>query len=306
MEYIPAFSVVEIMFSAANQIGFDQGYGLQVARVRTCEFSLYSLLSPLGLGLLPTTYEESVRLSEGFHEANPGLRKVLEDKNTGFFGSVAKGAYLMRFNEDYRLVGPKETPSDPQSRHLNVMEGGVFAIDLRKEDLLRFTNAAEVEEEDSLNHAQFVVELASAAGALQCYVTYNEYLLRNDPNRSPFTGVPLIDTGRLLDFVRSETFAEGERFPLPFDFSPLERPFLSLEPAEETQGARACEDLVLVSENGPTSGGRAYVLTVGDATDESIMRFLFVPKTGPSGGKGMAGRQDYRLLKNKRKLPDAA
>jgi hypothetical protein len=30
MEVIPAFSVVEIMFSAANQIGFDQGYGLQV------------------------------------------------------------------------------------------------------------------------------------------------------------------------------------------------------------------------------------------------------------------------------------
>ena len=58
------------------------------------------------------------------------------------------------------------------------------------------------------------------------------------------------------------------------------------------------------SENAPTNGGRAYVLTVGDATDESIMRFLFVPKTGPSGGKGMAGRQDYRLLK-KRKQPDA-
>lgn len=266
------------------------------------------MLSPLGLGLLPTTYEDSVRLSEGFHEANQGLRKVLEDKNTGFFGSVAKGAYLMRYNEDFRLVGPKEIPSDPQSRHHNVMDGGVFAIDLRKEDLLRFTNAVEEEEEDGLLYAQFVVELAAAAGALQCYVTYNEFLLRNDPNRSPFTGVPLISTSKLLDFVRADGFvegAQGQRFPLPFDFSPLEQPFLTLEPAEETDGGRPCEDLVLASENAPTGGGRAYVLTVGDATDDSIMRFLFVPKTGPSGGKGMAGRQDYRLLK-KRKQPDAA
>ncbi len=264
------------------------------------------MLSPLGLGLLPSTYEESVRLGEGYHEANQGLRKVLEDKNVGFFGQVAKGAYLMRYNEDFRLVGPKETPSDPQSRHLNAMEGGVFAIDLRKEDMLRFTNAAEQEEEDGLVYAQFVVELAAAAGALQCYVTYNEFLLRNDPNRSPFTGVPLLDTHRLLEFVRAEDLAEGgRRFPLPFDFSPLDRPFLTLEPAEETEGARPCEDLVLASENAPTNGGRAYVLTVGDATDDSIMRFLFVPKTGPSGGKGMAGRQDYRLLK-KRKQADTA
>lgn len=266
------------------------------------------MLSPLGLGLLPSSYEESVRLSEAFHEANQGLRKVLEDKNVGFFGPVAKGAYLMRYNEDFRLVGPKETPSDPQSRHLNAMDGGVFAIDLRKEDLLRFTNAAEQEEEDGLVYAQFVVELAAAAGALQCYVTYNEFLLRNDPNRSPFTGVPLIDTHRLLEFVRVEDLMEhplGHRFPLPFDFSPLEHPFLTLEQAEEGEGGRVCEDLVLASENSPTNGGRAYVLTVGDSTDESIMRFLFVPKTGPSSGKGMAGRQDYRLLK-KRKQPDGA
>lgn len=31
VEIIPAFSVLEIMISAANQGGFDQGYGLQVS-----------------------------------------------------------------------------------------------------------------------------------------------------------------------------------------------------------------------------------------------------------------------------------
>jgi hypothetical protein len=260
------------------------------------------MLSPLGLGLLPPTYEESVRLGAEQLETNQGLRRVLEDKNTGFFGRVTKGAYLVRYNEDFRLVGPKETPSDPQSRHLNAMDGGVFAVDIRKEDLLRFTNAAEEEEEDSLVYAQFLVELAAASGALECYVTHNEYLLRNDPNRSPFTGAPLVHTQRLLEFVKAEeiTGVVGQRFPLPFDFAPLERPFLTLEPVERGEGPRPCEDLVLASENSGTSGGRVYMLTVGDATDENIMSLLFVPKLCASGGGLGMGRQDYRLLKRRR------
>lgn len=280
---------------------------MQVARIRPCEFTLYSMLSPLGLGLLPATYEDSVRLASELAEQNQGLRRVLEEKNTGFFGKVAKGAYLVRYNEDFRLVGPKETPSDPQSRHLNAMEGGVFAVDIRKEDLLRFTNAAEQDEEDALVYAQFAVEFAAASGALECYVTHNEYLLRHDPNRSPFTGAPLIHTQRLLEFIRSEDISgvAGQRFGLPFDFSPLERPFVTVEPldTERPDGcARPCEDFVLASENAGVAGGRAYALTLGDATDESIMRFLFVPKTaaaGAGGGLGM-GRQDYRLLKRRK------
>ncbi len=96
LDVIPAFSVVEIMFSPANQGGFEQGYGVSVGRVRLCEFSLYSMLNPLGLGLLPATYEASVASSETWRQANPGLGKVLEEKNTGFFGKVAKGAYLIR------------------------------------------------------------------------------------------------------------------------------------------------------------------------------------------------------------------
>lgn len=97
LDVIPAFSVVEIMFSPANQGGFDQGYGMSIGRVRPCEFSLYSLLNPLGLGLLPATYEESITRSEAWRQANPGLGKVLEEKNTGFFGKVVKGAYLIRY-----------------------------------------------------------------------------------------------------------------------------------------------------------------------------------------------------------------
>lgn len=185
------------------------------------------------------------------------------------------------------------------------MDGGVFAIDIRKEDLLRFTNSGEAEEEDGLVYAQFMLEFAAAAGTLDCYVVYNEYLLRNDPNRSPFTGVPLIDTHRLLECIRAEdiTGVAGQRFPLPFDFAPLDRPFLSLEPVDEDaaegESARSCADMVLASEN-TRVGSRSYVLTLGDATEEDIMRFLFVPKTGASFGGGSSGRQDYRLLKRAR------
>ena len=310
VDVIPQFSVIEVMFSPANQGQFEQGYGLSVARVRPCDFSLYSMQSPLGLGLLPGSYEESVRLSEGYTEHNPGLKRVLEDKSTGFFGRVTQGSYIIKYNDDYRIVGPKENPTDPQSKHLNVMEGGVFAIDMHRDDLLRFANAGESEVEDSLIYAQFLVDFAAAAGALDFYVTYNEYLLRQDPNRSPFTGAPLIDSHRLLEFIRTEeiTGEPGQRFPLPFDFS-MDRPFLALTPVPEDpersgEEPRPCSDFAITSQNAHVGGDRIYTLSLGDATEEDIQTILFVPKSGAGGGNRMLlGRQDYRMLK-KRKAED--
>lgn len=93
---IPAFSVVELMLNPANQGGFEQGYGLVIARVRPCEFTLYSMQNPLGLGLLPGTYEAGVAKGEAWAAANPGLKRVLEDKNLGFFGRVTPGSYLVK------------------------------------------------------------------------------------------------------------------------------------------------------------------------------------------------------------------
>ena len=52
--------------------------------------------NPLGLGLLPSTYEASVAKGEAWAETNPGLKRVLEDKNVGFFGRVTTGSYLIR------------------------------------------------------------------------------------------------------------------------------------------------------------------------------------------------------------------
>jgi hypothetical protein len=308
VDVIPQYSVIEVMFSPANTGQFEQGFGVSVGRVRTCEFSLYSMQTPLGLGMLPSSYEASVQASEAFVQGTPGLRRVLEDKNTGFFGRVTKGSYIIKYNDDFRLVGPKENPSDPQSRHLNVMDGGVFAIDIHSSDLLRYSNASESEAEDGLVYAQFVVEFAAASGALDCYATYNEYLLRNDPNRSPFTGVPLIDSHRLLEFIRTEDISgePGQRFPLPFDFLPMERPYLALTPVPEDpersgEEPRPCADLALASQNAHLSGDRSYQLSLGDATEEDVMTFLFVPKSGAGGANRMLlGRQDYRMLKKRK------
>ena len=94
---IPAFSVVELMLNPANQGGFEQGYGLQLVRVRPCDFSLYSMHDPLGLGLLPATYECGVAKGEAWAESNLGLKRLLEDKNVGFFGRITTGSYLVKY-----------------------------------------------------------------------------------------------------------------------------------------------------------------------------------------------------------------
>jgi hypothetical protein len=180
--FIPAFTVIEVVITAGNTKSYEEGFGINVARVRPCPFTLYSMLGPLGLGLTHPSYEASVADAEASLQLNPGLQKILETKNTGFCASVTPGAYITKYSEDsFRLVGPKEDPSDPLSRHLDVVQGGgVFAITISKADLLRFTNAVVVDgdEENALIYAQCVLDLAASAGALSCYVVHNEYLMR--------------------------------------------------------------------------------------------------------------------------------
>ncbi len=318
LDVIPAYSVVEIAITPGHVGSYDQGWGLKVTRVRLCPFSLYSMLSPLGLELLPKRHDESVRLGEASVEVSPGLNRVLEVKNTGFFGKVTDGSYLVKYNDDiYRLVGPKVVPADPLSKHADVMDGGVFAVDIRKQDLMRFTNAVESKEEDSLFYARCMVDLASSAGALSCYVAHNEYLLRKDANRSPFQGVPLIDSGKLLECVPTLSLGvDGcTKFPCNFPAMNLEAPFLNvkLECVDNNSLGcdvldRPCGDLVLASENARVN--YAYPVTLGDEEDPAILQFLFVPKGGvgaadgslASGGGSGVGieRVDYRLEKRRR------
>ncbi len=334
IDVIPPFTVIEVILTSGNAKAFDEGYAVNLARVRPCtpSFTLYSMLGPLGLDLVPSTYEASVAAAEAAIQVSPGLQKVVELKNTGFFVRIAVGAYVTKYSDDsFRLVGPKENPADPMSRHLDVVQGagGIFAITITKGDVLRFTNAVETEdEENGLIYAQCLLDLAASAGALSCYVVHNEYLMRKDPNGIPYTGVPLLDTNKLLEAVSlpSLLLQSGEsrmtRFLLPFDVVNMENPFLCVDCAtidnnsggEESAPALPCADMVLASENAPVR--YAYPLTLGDATDTDIMRILFVPKTrsslfaasaasagGARGGAGGLERLDYRLLKRARQTP---
>lgn len=330
IDVIPPFSVIEVVLAAGNTKSYDEGFAVNIARVRPCSFSLYSMMGPLGLGLLPSTYEAGTVEAEAALQLSPGLGKMLEAKNIGFFARIAQGSYVTKYSEDtFRLVGPKEDPHDPLSRHLDVVEGGgVFAITIAKRDVLRFTNAViGGDEEAALVYAQCLLDLAAAAGALSCYVTHNEYLMRKDPNGIPYSGVPLIDSNKLLECVSLPMMLVGgtdkPRFELPFSVVNMESPFLQVHCAcvdnnssGEDLGSLPCPDLVFASENAPVR--YAYPLSLGDATDSEFMRILFVPKafTGTcgsaaaSGGGAGAGlsssgggleRQDYRLLKRARK-----
>jgi hypothetical protein len=320
LDEIPAFSVVEIMICPSNTKAFGEGYGFHLGRVRPCDFTLYSMQTALGLSLLPGTYEESAARADAWAEANPALRKVLECKNTGFFGRAMPGSYVVKYGEGvYRFVGPKISPDDPESTHHNVLAGGVYAVDIRKDVLLRFTNAVDADEEDSLRYACCLLDLASSAGALDFYVVHNEYLLRTvspslspenppsliipspqDPNRSPFTGVPLIDTKALLKCIDGSTAGENPAFPLPFSVHNMDEPRFVLESlrpiSQETGRPVECRDLVLSSADAEVQ--RGYSIALGDACDPEIMRFLFTPKR--AGGQTGLDRMDYRAAKRAR------
>jgi len=209
----------------------------------------------------------------------------------------------VKYSEDlYRFVGPKTSPGDPDSTHHHLMEGGVYAVDVRKDVLLRFTNAAGADEEESLRLACCLLDLASSAGALDFYVTHNEYLLRADPNRSPFTGVPLIDTKALLKFVDP---AQGrDTFALPFPFPPLDNPGLRLDREAFSQdgrdGALSCPDLAVCSPFASFKAG--YTFTLFDHDTPDIMSFVFLPKraSGQARQSGGLERTDYRAAKKAR------
>ena len=131
---------------------------------------------------------------------------------------------------------------------------------------------------------------------------------KQDPNRSPFTGAPLIDSNKLLECVDADQLdAQGlvRKFPLPFEVPNMDRPFLgalgiavcTLENLATASPPLSCQDFVFASENTPVA--RGYTLSLGDAVDEEFMRILFVPKT-TSVGKAPLDRQDYRLLKKQK------
>lgn len=123
-----------------------------------------------------------------------------------------------------------------------------------------------------------------------------------DENRSPFRGTPLIDSNKLLDFIKvDQNTPETASFPLPFSVPNLENPFFRVrfqpEIQEEEGEEQKCKDFVLASDGVKSS--RRYTLSLGDEHEECIMELAYIPKSGPQIQVG-TDRPDYRALKRAR------
>jgi hypothetical protein len=293
LEWIEAFQVVEVMLNPSNSVAFDGGWGLNIGRIRPVAFSLHSLNTPLGLHLLPRSYKDSLNVDESCK----GLTRLLETKNTGFFVNVQRGSYVVCYKDDeMRMVGPKDGPN-PDSGHLEVASG-IFAIDFSRDVMLRFVNGVE---EDPSNaefaefYARFLIDLSAAAGALSFYVVANEYRLRKDPSRVPFTGVPLVDTNKLLDFIDTRIDEESPTFKLPFDVPTLRNAIASVcfKADDTTSPPCPCPDFALSSRGNPA--GRSYGITFGDEHDPEMLTVFYTPKSRAITKQ--TERMDYHLCK---------
>jgi hypothetical protein len=158
--------------------------------------------------------------------------------------------------------------------------------------LYRFTNAG-----SDLGYANFIVDLAAAAGALRIYVTYNEFYHKQKIGALPYRGVPLIDPEILLQFVQ-----DAECYDLPFPMESLKNPFVNAEsdPITKEDGVvKPCSDFSLSSKDVNTEKG--FILVFGDEDMDSICEVVFSPAQSSSVGKHVSsGRVDYRSLKSLR------
>ena len=128
-----------------------------------------------------------------------------------------------------------------------------------------------------------------------------DFIDSQDQNRSPYLGVPLIDTKKLLDFIRLDEarYSDPQVFPLPFEMPNMQKPYVKVNLAASSHSGSLSlptNDFVLAFED--STAERAYELSFGDEKDADILTILFVPKVRGVGSKS-AGleRVDYRQFK---------
>ncbi len=73
-----------------------EGWGLKIAKIAPCPFSLHSYLHPLGLSLLPPTIDQATTASEETARESSSIRNMVETKNVSFFARVAEGSYVVQ------------------------------------------------------------------------------------------------------------------------------------------------------------------------------------------------------------------
>lgn len=138
----------------------SKSFGLSVGTIRPLQHSLYSYLHPLGLALLPSTYDASIDLARQLAEKGATIQAMIETGCVSFFAPVSPAAHLTPLASGmYRLSAGEAA----------VVES-VHELDVREQDLLRHTNAS-----GDVGYAIFLCDMAAAAGALSALVVRDPY-----------------------------------------------------------------------------------------------------------------------------------
>ena len=138
----------------------SKGFGLSLSTIRPLEHTLHSYLHPLGLALLPPTFDASVGLATGLVGRGAPIQAMIEPTCVSFFAAVNPKSHLTTLTEQfYRLTCPDGPAVE-----------SVHEVDVRTEDLLRYTNAG-----DDIGFAILLTDLAASAGALSVFVVRDPY-----------------------------------------------------------------------------------------------------------------------------------
>lgn len=133
---------------------------MTLSTIRPLEHTLHSYLHPLGLELLPPTLDASVGLATGLVGRGAPIQAMIEPQCVAFFAAVAPKSHLTPLTDAmYRLTCPDGPAVE-----------SVHEVDVRTEDLLRYTNA-----EDDIGYAILLTDLAASAGALSVLVMRDPY-----------------------------------------------------------------------------------------------------------------------------------
>ena len=231
----------------------DKSFGLSIGKIRPLPHSLYSYLTPTGLPLLPSTFDGAMELAKQVAERGESIQAMIETQCVSFFAPVDQGAHL--------------TPIGPLMYRLSANDSpaveSVHEVDVREEDLLRFTNAG-----DNVGYAVFLCDMAASAGALSVLVIRDPYFQKGDPSFGEYRALPLINSEKLLSFIDTKAVPGSDdevQYDLPFKIESLDDPYavVSTAPVLTAGGAATCPDFVLHSDE--VQSCKAYPITIGDS-----------------------------------------
>lgn len=160
LDVVPEFSLVEVTLLPGTTDSADKNFGMTISKIRMLPHSLHSYMTPIGLSLLPSSFDSAVDLARNLAENGQSIQAMIETQSVAFFSLVDSNAHLTP-------IGP--TMFRLTARDTAVVDS-VHEVDVREEDLLRMTNAG-----DNVGFAIFLCDMAAAAGALHVLVVRNPY-----------------------------------------------------------------------------------------------------------------------------------